>query len=167
MTVASEIDRRSATSALRKPEATQVMISLSRAVSRLAFADSHWLAISACTDGDIQMSPVQVLGELPQERGRRARATFPAADIGEVRKIAFQLIDILIADRHAPGTIVSPGSGRLKLSGKRLVIAHQAAQVMTQGDDTGAGQCRHVDHGGWLVAAAVGNGIAKHQTILL
>src|SRR6266702_3414078 len=55
---------------------------------------------------DVKMRPLQILGEFPEERSGGGGAALASTDIGDVREIAFQLIDVFLADRQPPGAVV-------------------------------------------------------------
>ncbi len=42
----------------------------------------------------------------------RDRASLPAADIGHVGEIGFQLFRVLFGQRQLPGTVIGPHAGR-------------------------------------------------------
>src|SRR5690625_1028781 len=55
--------------------------------------------------GDVQVSPVVVLGEAGQQAGRRHRPSLGAADVGQVGKIAVQLLLVVVPQRHGPAAV--------------------------------------------------------------
>src|ERR1700733_709610 len=60
--------------------------------------------------GDVEVRPLQVLGEFGEERSRRGGAAFTSADIGDVREITLQLVYVFLTDRQPPGTVVGAQS---------------------------------------------------------
>ena len=112
------------------------------------------------------MSPVVLLGEARQEGGGRDGAGRTAPYVGHVGKRALQLFLILVEQRQAPGAIAGLLGGVEQLVGQGVVVRQQTRGVVTQGDDAGAGQGRHVDHGFGIVAIHIGEGIAQHQATL-
>src|ERR1035437_10275753 len=63
-------------------------------------------AAKPCRTGNIEMCPLQILGEFPEERCCRAGAAFASADIGNIREIAFQLFYVFFPDRQTPSAVV-------------------------------------------------------------
>ena len=61
--------------------------------------------------GDVEVRPLQAVGELRQEAGRGDRAAFAAGDVGEVGEVALELLGVFLADRHVPGAIVGALAG--------------------------------------------------------
>src|SRR5690606_10365228 len=56
--------------------------------------------------GDIEVRPFQSLRELAEKGGRRDGSALAAADVGEIRKIALELLGVLFRERELPGPIV-------------------------------------------------------------
>src|SRR5690606_37708356 len=86
------------------------------------------------------------------------------ADVGDVGEGAVQLLLVLVEQRQLPATVVGLASGVQQLRYQRVVIAHDAGGVGTQGDHAGAGEGGDVDHAGGVEALGVGQGVAQYQT---
>src|ERR1700722_1760638 len=61
--------------------------------------------------GHIQVCPFQIFGELAEERPGGTGTALASTDIGDIREVALELIDVLLADRQAPGAVVGAQSG--------------------------------------------------------
>src|SRR6202035_3402994 len=83
---------------------------------------------------DVEMRPFESLREFAQERRRRNRAAFAAADIGEIRKITLQLLSVLFSDRQLPGAIVGADPGIHQLADECVIVAHAARVMMPECD---------------------------------
>src|SRR6202012_5986991 len=81
---------------------------------------------------DVEMRPFESLREFAQERRRRDRAAFAGADIGEIRKITFQLLSVLFRDRQMPGAIFGACSRFDQLPDERVIVTHASRVVMPQ-----------------------------------
>jgi len=71
---------------------------------------------------DVEMRPFESLREFAQERRRRDRAAFTAADVGEIRKITLQLLSVLFRDRQMPGAIfgaIEKGTGMASVAKRK------------------------------------------------
>src|ERR1700735_3713768 len=86
----------------------------------------------------IKVGPFKVLGELAEERGGGTGAAFAPADIGDVGKVALELIAIVIADGQTPSAVGGAYAGRLQLLGQGGRVAHQTADVIPERNDAGA-----------------------------
>src|SRR5258707_11983973 len=75
---------------------------------------------------DIEVRPFESLRELAQERYRRDRAAFAAADIGEIRKITLQLLSVLFRDRQLPAAIIRAHTRVQELTNESVVISHHS-----------------------------------------
>jgi hypothetical protein len=56
--------------------------------------------------GDVEVRPLQPVGELGEEGRRRDRAAVAAGDVREIGEIALQLLAVFLGQRQAPGAIV-------------------------------------------------------------
>ena len=112
------------------------------------------------------MRPVEFLGEARKKTCCSDTAGRPAADIGHVGKIAFQLFLVVIPQRHVPGTIVRFVAGGEQFARERVLVAVQAARHMAQRDHAGAGQRGDVDHGLGFEALGIGQRVAQDQASL-
>src|SRR5580693_6524148 len=83
---------------------------------------------------DVEMRPFESLREFAQERRRRDRAAFTAADVGEIRKITLQLLSVLFRDRQMPGAIFGACSRFHQLLHQRVIVAHASRMVMPESD---------------------------------
>lgn len=95
--------------------------------------------------GDVQMRPLHIFGELTQEAGRCNRTAFTFANIREIGKIAPQLGFIFFSHRHRPATVISRNTAVANFGLQIVVVAHNGCAMMTQCDDTGAGECCDVN----------------------
>jgi len=66
------------------------------------------------------------LGEFPQEAGCGNRAAGAAADVGHVGEAAFELILVVVPQRHAPDAIPGVVGSVLDFARQRIVVAVKA-----------------------------------------
>src|SRR5690606_8413796 len=90
--------------------------------------------------GDIHVSPGTALGETRQEAGGGDGAGLGPADVGDVGEGAVQLLLVLVEQRQLPATVIGLAAGVQQLRYQRVVIAHDAGGVGTQGDHAGTGE---------------------------
>src|SRR5690554_2440462 len=113
--------------------------------------------------GDVQMGPAVVFGEAAQEAGRGDGTSGAAADVGHVGEVAVELALVFVPQRQTPGAVAGAFAGGQQFVGQFIVIGQQAGGLVTQSNDTGAGEGSHVDHGFGVEFFHVGEGVAQHQ----
>src|SRR5271155_1549017 len=82
----------------------------------------------------VEVSPFKILGELPQKGCGGTGAALAAADVGDVREVALELIDVFLSDRQPPSAIIGANSGGCQFLSQRFVVAHQAAGMIAESD---------------------------------
>ena len=93
------------------------------------------------------MCPWIVFGEVRQECCGGNRACTRRTDVWNVGKVGFELVFVGFKERQLPCFVVHvAGSGQQAVD-QILIVAHHAADVMTQSDDARAGQGGDVDNG--------------------
>ena len=110
------------------------------------------------------MCPRVIFGEIGQEGGGGNRACARRADVGNVGKIGFELIFVSLKERQLPCFVVHVAGGGKQTVNQSLIVAHHAADVMTQGDDARAGQGGDVDDGFGLELFGVSKRVTQNQT---
>ncbi len=112
------------------------------------------------------MRPGKVLGEAREETGRRDAAAIGTADIGEVGEIRFELLLVFVPQGHAPDAVPGFLAGLHQGHRQVLMVAPEPAGMAAQSHHAGAGQGRHVNHGGGFIALRVMQRIAEQQPAL-
>ncbi len=74
---------------------------------------------------DVEVRPLQILGELPQERSRGAGAALASADIGDIREVALQCSTYSSPIGSRQARVVGAHARGFQFIRQRLVIAHQ------------------------------------------
>ena len=110
------------------------------------------------------MRPRVVFGEIRQEGGGGNRACAGRADVGDVGEVGFELVFVGFKERQLPCFVVHVAGGGEQAVDQILIVAHHAADVMTQGDDARAGQGGDVDDGFGLELLGVSERVAQNQT---
>ena len=131
----------------------------------LPFVAKHGAAVVAISNDETGISEdPNVRFEVAKKIVNRA-ADFgiPAADVRHIRKVAFQLLLILVPQRHFPGAIARILTGGHQVGRQAVVIREQTSGVVTESNHTSAGQCRDVDDRGRLVALRVGECITENE----
>src|SRR5690606_9969295 len=113
--------------------------------------------------GDIQVCPFVLLGETSQETGGGDGTGRAAADVLDIGEIAVQLGLIVVPDGQAPGPVVGLLARLQQAFGQLVVVGHETAGVVPQGNDAGAGESGDVDYRSRVEPFRVGEGIAQHQ----
>src|SRR5690554_3601885 len=97
--------------------------------------------------GDVQVGPAVVLGEAAQEAGGGDGARGAAANVGHVGEVAVELALVFVPQRQAPSTVAGAFAGGEQFVRQFVVVGQQASGVIAKGDNAGAGEGGHVDHG--------------------
>src|SRR5437879_6761239 len=95
--------------------------------------------------GDVQVRPRRLARELLQEEPRGDRAAAARPDVVEVGHLALEVLAVLVDQRELPEPLTGGVGGLHDPVRQRLVVRQQARAELTEGDDAGAGQRRHVD----------------------
>src|SRR5579863_8058608 len=98
--------------------------------------------------GDIQMRPFEALREFAEEPGGGDRAAVTAADVGEVREVALELLAVLFGERQLPAAVVRAPAGLHELPHQRVIVAEHTGVVVAERDDAGAGERGNVEDRG-------------------
>ncbi len=110
------------------------------------------------------MRPVVLAGEARQEAACGDSPARTTADVRHIRKVRLQLFLELIAQRQTPRAVTGLFGRADQLVRQRVVVRHQAGDVVAQRNHTGTGQRCHVNHRFRLEALNVGQHVAQHQT---
>ena len=112
------------------------------------------------------MHPFEFLGK-PREIACRGNCTGRStANIGNVGKVALELLLVFLVQRQAPGAIVYRLASTQYICRQRLIVGKQSADHMPERNDAGAGERSNVDYRRWIVAFGVGQRIAQYQAAL-
>ena len=109
------------------------------------------------------MRPVEFLGEARKKTCCSDTAGRPAADIGHVGEIAFQLLLVVVPQRHAPRAVAGGIARGKQFSGEGLIVGEQPACDMAQRDHACSGERRDVHHRGGIEALGIGQRIAQDE----
>src|SRR5215472_8637004 len=116
--------------------------------------------------GDVQMRPGHSLGELAEEAGRGDGAAVAAADVGEVGKVALELVEVFLGERQLPAAVFGAYPGLEQLLHERIVVAQEPRMMMAERHYAGAGEGGDVDHRRGAEAPRVMQRIAQDQAPL-
>src|SRR2546421_5398745 len=83
---------------------------------------------------DVEVCPFIFAGEAREKAGRGNAAGGPAAYIGEIRKVAFQLILVIFPERHAPGAIIGRVGSLQKFVGELVIVREQPGSDLSKRD---------------------------------
>ena len=110
------------------------------------------------------MRPVVLAGEARQEAACGNCAARTTTNVRHVREVRLQLFLELVPQRQTPRAVASLFGRADQLMRQRIVVRHQAGDVMPQRNHAGAGQGSYVDNRFRFETLNVGQHVAQHQT---
>ena len=109
------------------------------------------------------MRPWICLRKARQEARSDYRAGTRRSYVGHVRKIGFELLLIVLIERHTPCRIAGLVARLEQLIGQLIVVREQARIDAAERDDAGAGEGRDINHRRRFEPLAVCKSITQNQ----
>ena len=110
------------------------------------------------------MRPVVLAGEARQEASRGDRPARTSANVRHIREVRLQLLLIFVTQRQTPCAVTGLLRGANQLVRQRVVVRHQAGNVVAKSNHTGAGEGGDVNDRFRLEALNVGQHVTEYQT---
>src|ERR1022692_2506584 len=131
--------------------------------ARGTFGQERLAVVEPSGAGDIQVYPRRRVGELLQEHGGRNRASVTAAHVGHVGEGAFQIILVIVLQRHVPHFFALRAGRQHNALAQRIVVGEQAHVDVPKRHYDGSGERSRIHQMRAAQLLRIAEGIRQNQ----